>query len=304
MSNATFNDKLKESIRTKNSRLCVGLDNDVGNYLDRDLAYINDAIIDATRNYACAYKLNVATYLALEYGYDLLKHTVRHIQTTYETRDVPIIADVKFGDIGFAIDGYKNLLNRNMFDAITINPSMGIDSFRPFLDDKELGVFILCRPSNRSAGVMQDVWVVGGKVYYEYVADMAVNRWNYNNNVGLVMGGTYPEAIKNIRESYPDTLFLIPGMGEQGGKIEDIVPNAMIKGDKEGGFIINSSRQIMYSVIDDGKYGRRITTRLDNGERTSRLAKSIRDEINQSMDTVNNEVSENAECKRNYKHTN
>ncbi|MBI2980185.1 MAG: orotidine-5'-phosphate decarboxylase [Chloroflexi bacterium] len=163
---------------------------------------------------------------------------------------MPIIGDGKRGDIGINSLAYaRTLFDTYGFDAVTVNPYMGYDTIKPFLDRKDKGVFILCRTSNPGGMDIQELKVVRegettARTVYEVVAELTL-KWNENGNAGLVVGATYPEQIHRVRQICPDMLFLIPGVGWQGGNVEKTVHNAV---DSQGkGFIINVSRQIMYA---------------------------------------------------------
>jgi orotidine-5'-phosphate decarboxylase len=197
--------------------------------------------------------------------------------------DIPIIGDGKRGDIGTCSLAYaKTLLENYNFDAVTVNPYMGSDAIRPFLEYEDKGVFVLCRTSNPSGKEIQELMVVQDGVnrpIYEIVAELALS-WNMNGNVGLVVGATYPEQILHVREICPNMLFLIPGVGAQGGSIEKTVRSAA---DAEGrGFIINVSRQIMYAAKTHT--GKRSGDSEAVKIRKMRLvARQLKDEINRCL---------------------
>lgn len=249
-----FFEKLALASQKNNSLLCVGLDPDPQMILPdtntNNVVALNRLIIEATVDLACAYKPNLAIYesMGIE-GLSALQQTLGLIRQA--DPDIPIIGDGKRGDIGTCSLAYaQTLLENYKFDAVTVNPYMGSDALKPFLDRKDKGVFVLCRTSNPGGMEIQELMVVQGgasivRPLYEIVAELAL-KWNKNGNVGLVLGATYPEQILRIREICPNMLFLIPGVGAQGGSIEKTVRSAV---DAEGrGFIINVSRQIMYAA--------------------------------------------------------
>ncbi|MCR4393372.1 MAG: orotidine-5'-phosphate decarboxylase [Dehalococcoidales bacterium] len=262
-----FFEKLASISRKNQSLLCVGLDPDPG-LLPQGLSVVefNRAIIEATTDLVCAYKPNIAFYEALgEAGLETLLRTRDFIPP-----DVPVIIDAKRGDIGNTARAYaKTLFDLYGFDAATVNPYLGFDSIEPFLKYGNKGVFILCRTSNTGAGDFQSLRCEtpgGFKLLYEIVADKA-HEWNVLRNIGLVVGATYPEELKNIREQHPQMPLLIPGIGAQGGDLYLTVKNAL---DPDGGgFIINSSRQILYASRD-----------RDFSEAARKAALRLRDEIN------------------------
>jgi len=249
-SKVSFSEKLTLASQKNNSLLCVGLDPDLQMLLPNtnNVFAFNRLIIEATVDLACAYKPNLAIYesMGIE-GLSALQQTLDFIRQA--DPDIPIIGDGKRGDIGTCSLAYaQTLLENYKFDAVTVNPYMGSDALKPFLDRKDKGVFVLCRTSNPGGMEIQELLVAQGGVsrpLYEVVAELALS-WNRNGNVGLVVGATYPEQISRVREICPNMLFLIPGVGAQGGSIEKTVRSAV---DAEGrGFIINVSRQIMYAA--------------------------------------------------------
>jgi orotidine-5'-phosphate decarboxylase len=137
------------------------------------------------------------------------------------------------------------------FDATTISPYMGFDSVSPFIEYRNKGIFILCRTSNAGSGDFQSLSCIadGRNIpLFQMVADRA-SQWNKYGNVGLVVGATYPDELQLLREIYPDMLFLIPGVGAQGGDLEKTVRNG--RNSDSRGIIISSSRQIIYASRGD-----------------------------------------------------
>lgn len=243
----TFTEKLTSAIQKNKSLLCVGLDPDPELMPKNiDVFKFNKAIIDLTADVVCAYKLNLAFYEALaDEGMSALKRTVKYIP-----KDIPVIGDAKRGDIGNTAKAYaKVMFDILNFDATTVNPYLGFDSIKPFIQYWEKGTFILCRTSNPSAVDFQNLRLEVDTDHryfalFEIVALRAA-QWNKYNNIGLVVGATYPEELKLIRKNYPDTLLLIPGIGAQGGDIETTVKYGV--NSRGEGAIINSSRQIIYA---------------------------------------------------------
>ena len=241
---ATFQKKLENAFDVNDSWLCVGLDPDRNLIEDDKIVELNMAIVDATAGLACAYKPNLAIYESLgKDGHSVLERTLDYIRDRSPL--TPIIGDAKRGDIGLCGNAYADTILDYGFDAVTVNPYMGSDALGPFLENEELGVFILCKTSNPSGVELQDLRLDSGKLLYERVAELAETQWNVNDNVGLVVGATYPDEIRRVRSICPQMPFLIPGVGAQGGDIRDTVSSAM---NSDGsGFVINVSRQIMYS---------------------------------------------------------
>jgi orotidine-5'-phosphate decarboxylase len=240
-----FIDKLTTAAKRNNSLLCVGLDPDPERMPDKlGVFEFNKAIIDATSDLVCAYKLNLAFYEALgDEGWDALKRTLKYIPG-----DMPVIGDAKRGDIGNTARAYAKAIFSNLnVDATTVNPYLGFDSVEPFLEYTDKGVLILCRTSNPGALDFQSLQCKddsGHRPLFEIVAYKA-SQWNIHGNIGLVVGATYPEELKLIRQSHPDMPLLIPGIGAQGGELELVVRYGVnSKGEKA---IINSSRQIIYA---------------------------------------------------------
>ncbi|MBO5309013.1 MAG: orotidine-5'-phosphate decarboxylase [Lentisphaeria bacterium] len=244
----TFMEKLKKAARANNSLVCVGLDPDLKKLPEclKNEKYpifaFNKAIVDATKDYVCCYKPQAA-YYAGQSADDELKMTIDYIHENYP--EIPVILDVKRGDIGSTADMYaKEAFCRYNADAVTVNPYMGFDTLKPFLDYADKGVIILCRTSNPNSGDLQNL-VCDGKMIYEHVALYARDKWNYNGNIAIVIGATYPEELQHIRQLCPEMTFLVPGVGAQGGDVEKVVRYGC---DAEGlGMAINSSRGIIYA---------------------------------------------------------
>ena len=237
-----FLEKLLTAARTNRSLLCIGLDPDPELMPRVDVLEFNTAIVDATSDLVCAYKPNLAFYEAL--GIEGLKALERTI--AYIPKAIPIIGDGKRGDIGSTARAYARALFETLgFDAATVNPYLGYDSVEPFIEYKEKGVFILCRTSNVGSADFQDLITSDiSKPLFEIVARRA-KEWNTYGNVGLVMGATYPEELKRVRQLCPEMPLLIPGIGAQGGDLLDAVRYGVdAKGEKA---IISSSRQIIYA---------------------------------------------------------
>ncbi|MBN1374686.1 MAG: orotidine-5'-phosphate decarboxylase [Dehalococcoidia bacterium] len=227
---------------TKNrSLLCVGLDPDPTKLPIKDIFEFNKAIIDATADLVCAYKPNLAFYEAMGVkGLQALKKTVDYVPD-----GIPVIGDAKRGDIGNTAAAYaRALFDYYKFDAVTLNPYLGYDSVEPFLNYDGRGVFILCRTSNKSASNFQDLEDNYGMKFYQSVA-LRAQDWNLADNVGLVVGATYPEELKQIRKMCPDMLILIPGIGAQGGNLELSVKYGVDK--NSGKAIIVAARQVIYA---------------------------------------------------------
>ena len=263
-----FNEKLITASRENTSLLCVGLDPDPALMPAKVGVFeFNKAIIDATSDLVCAYKLNLAFYEALgDEGLDALKGSIKHIPG-----NIPVIGDAKRGDIGSTARAYAQAIFANYnFDATTVNPYLGFDSIEPFIQYRDKGVFILCRTSNAGAVDFQALeFEADGRrrPLFEIVARKA-SEWNTCGNIGLVIGATYPDELRLIRESHPDMPLLIPGVGAQGGELSLAVRYGV---DSQGQkAIINSSRQIIYASREK-----------DFARAARRAAAGLRDQINQ-----------------------
>ena len=266
-----FIEKLVNAARKNNSLLCVGLDPDPKLMPDKIGVFdFNKAIIDATSDLVCAYKLNLAFYEALDdEGLDALKRTIKYIPN-----DIPVIGDAKRGDIGNTAKAYAKAIFTNLnCDATTVNPYLGFDSIEPFIQYKDKGVFILCRTSNAGAMDFQSLRCEAEPDYrplFELVA-LKASQWNIYGNIGLVVGATYPEELKLIRNSHPDMPLLIPGIGAQRGDLASAVRYGVNAQEERA--IISSSRQIIYA------------SREDFAPAARQVASSLRAQINHYLST-------------------
>jgi orotidine-5'-phosphate decarboxylase len=264
--------KLEEAIRRNESRLCVGLDSDPPRLPERDVAAFNRAIIEATADLACAYKPNLAFYEAQgPQGMEALQRTLDAIPP-----EIATIGDGKRGDIGSTAQAYaRALFDVYGFDAVTTNPYLGGDALEPFLERADKGVFVLCRTSNPGGADLQGLPVGDGapRPLYEAVAELARDRWNARANVGLVVGATYPGELARIRQLCPNMTFLLPGVGAQGADVAAAVVSAL--DEAGGGFIINSSRQILYA-----------SSGRDYAQAARKAAQALRDEINRQREVA------------------
>jgi len=237
-----FLEKLLQASRTNRSLLCVGLDPDPDLMPAVDVFQFNREIVDATSDLVCAYKPNLAFYEALGIeGLRALEKTIAYIP-----KSIPIIGDAKRGDVGSTARAYaRALFDTFGFDAATVNPYLGYDSIEPFIEYKEKGVFILCRTSNVGSVHFQALLLSEtGVPLFEVVAHRA-REWNTYGNIGLVVGATYPEELRRVRQLCPDIPLLIPGIGAQGGDLANAVRYGVdAQGQKA---IISSSRQIIYA---------------------------------------------------------
>jgi orotidine-5'-phosphate decarboxylase len=240
--------ELFENIVKKRSFLCVGLDSElekIPSFLLKEknpVFEFNKLIIDATHEYSVAYKPNVAFYECYgSKGWATLEATVRYIKESYP--DIFVIADAKRGDIGNTSKMYAKAFLENMpFDAITVAPYMGEDSVTPFLSYKEKWVVLLALTSNKGADDFQYHDEDGIKLF-ERVLSVS-QKWSTINNMMYVVGATRAEMLKDIRKIVPDHFLLVPGVGAQGGSLEEVARYGM---NSKCGLLVNSSRGIIFA---------------------------------------------------------
>ncbi len=239
---------LFEQIKKKKSFLCVGLDSDIAKIPQHllntgDPVYaFNKAIIDATAAYTIAYKPNIAFYESRGVeGWQSLEKTVNYIRTNYP--EVFTIADAKRGDIGNTSQMYaKAFLDTLNFDSITVAPYMGEDSVTPFIKYEGKWVILLALTSNKGAFDFQFMEENGEKLY-ERVLKVS-QQWGGKDNMMYVVGATKAEMLGGIRKIVPDHFLLVPGVGAQGGSLEEVAKYGM---NTHCGLIVNSSRGIIFA---------------------------------------------------------
>ena len=237
--------ELVKQIKSKNSLLCVGLDTDINKipaHLGKDLNAIvafNKAIIDATKEYAVSYKINTAFYEQYgARGWELMEETLRYIPKECFT-----IADAKRGDIGNTSAMYAKAFFETMdFDSLTVAPYMGEDSLSPFYSYPDKWIICLGLTSNKGSKDFQ-VLDTGEEKLYQTVMK-TVSKWGTPEDTMFVVGATKAEQMIEIRNSFPDHFLLVPGVGAQGGNLDEVCKNAC---NKDGGLLINSSRGIIYA---------------------------------------------------------
>lgn len=246
-------EELFENIKRKKSFLCVGLDTDVNKIpeflFDQEgeldpIFEFNKAIIDATADLCVAYKTNIAFYESLGVqGWDVLERTVEYIRSNYP--DQFIIADAKRGDIGNTSAMYARTFFGAMdFDSVTVAPYMGEDSVSPFLTYEGKWVTLLALTSNKGAfdfQFMEDK--ESGERLFEKVLNVSKN-WGNEDNMMYVVGATKAEMLSDIRKIIPNHFLLVPGIGAQGGSLEEVVKYGM---NDQCGLLVNSSRAILYA---------------------------------------------------------
>jgi orotidine-5'-phosphate decarboxylase len=239
--------RLFEEIKRKNSYLCVGLDTDLEKIPRHLLSTadpvfeFNKHIIDATQDFAVAYKPNIAFYEALgPKGWESLQKTLDYIPD-----NIFAIADAKRGDIGNTSTLYAKAFFQHMdFDSITVAPYMGEDSIKPFLSFNDKWVILLAHTSNPGSADFQliESTVTGMKLYEEVL--VKAQQWGTPDQLMFVVGATHPEKIQGIRALAPENFFLVPGIGAQGGDLEMTSKFGM---NKHCGLLVNSARAIIYA---------------------------------------------------------
>jgi orotidine-5'-phosphate decarboxylase len=243
----TFAEVLDRTIHERASLLCVGLDPDPDSLPIDDVAVFNRAIIEATADLVCAYKLQLAFYEALGLtGMRAMADTVAYLRA--EHPGVLIIGDGKRGDIGSTASAYARAMFEAWdFDAATVNVYQGSDAIRPFLAYRDRGVFVVCRTSNSSSREFQDRALDPGRQrLFEAVAD-AAEGWNAAGNTGLVVGATFVDDIRALRTAHPRLPFLVPAIGRQGGAPSVAAVAVTAHG---AGAILCASRSVIYASTD------------------------------------------------------
>jgi orotidine-5'-phosphate decarboxylase len=262
-------------IKKKRSFLCVGLDSDIQKipgflkkYPD-PLFEFNRQIIDATHEYSIAYKPNLAFYESQgAYGWTVLEKTVRHIRENYP--ELFIIADAKRGDIG----NTSGLYARAFFDmlgadAVTVAPYMGEDSVKPFLMKEGKWVILLALTSNPGAADFQFIHDgSSGDLLFESVLKKS-QKWTDADHIMYVVGATKAEKLTDIRSIVPDHFLLVPGVGAQGGSLEEVARYGM---NNQCGLLVNSSRGIIFASSGE-----------DFAEKAGIEARILRDEMDQLL---------------------
>lgn len=245
--------ELVENIRRKGSFLCVGLDSDIKKLpahllqCENPVLEFNKAIIDATAPYCVAYKPNLAFYEASGVdGWKTLEETVRYIRQNYP--DQFIIADAKRGDIGNTSDLYaRSFFDHLDVDALTVAPYMGKDSVTPFLGRKGKWVILLALTSNAGSADFQMLRLDNGRRLFEQVIETS-KQWAGDDEMMYVVGATQGRLFEDIRCVAPTNFLLVPGVGAQGGSLEEVAKYGM---SKDCGLLVNSSRGIIFASKDE-----------------------------------------------------
>ncbi len=237
--------ELIQQINIKKTLLCVGLDSapdKIPSHLKDHpdgVFEFNKAIIEATKDHCVSYKINTAFYEAQGIkGWEILEKTLYAIPETHFK-----IADAKRGDIGNTSSQYaKTFFETFPFDAVTVAPYMGEDSIRPFLEYENKTTIVLGLTSNKGAQDFE-LQKCGDQYLYEKVISK-VAAWGTPDNLMFVIGATQASLLKEIREMIPDNFLLVPGIGHQGGNLNEVLEYGM---NKDGGLLINASRAVIYA---------------------------------------------------------
>ncbi|ACL69695.1 orotidine-5'-phosphate decarboxylase [Halothermothrix orenii] len=305
----SFIDRLIEKVKKKRSHVCVGLDphleqlpkhlmnkarekvkGDNSRQVALGLAiwWFNKTIIDNIYDIAVAVKPQVAFYEKVgSSGMLALKETVQYARQ----KGLLVILDGKRNDIGSTARAYaeaylkgQGLDNSIQADAITVNPYLGVDGIKPFIENKENGAFVLIKTSNPSSGDLQDLVLKDGNKLYQKMGQY-VSEWGQNSigengysNLGAVVGATYPEELKILRYEMPHSYFLIPGFGVQGGSVLDVVNGF---NDDGLGAIVNSSRGIIFAYRREPWSGRFVEKEFGLAARAAAL--DMKDKINSAL---------------------
>lgn len=241
--------QLFENIKRKKSFLCVGLDTDIKKiptlFLQEEdpIFAFNKAIIDATDDYCIAYKPNLAFYESMGVkGWIAFEKTITYLKTKYP--DQFIIADAKRGDIGNTSEMYaRSFFDELNIDSVTVAPYMGEDSVKPFLIYPEKWVILLALTSNKGSNDFQLTEDVNGERLFEKVLRKS-QEWASDEQMMYVVGATQGRAFEDIRKIVPNHFLLVPGVGAQGGSLEEVCKYGM---NATCGLIVNSSRGIIYA---------------------------------------------------------
>ena len=242
--------QLINQIQSKHSFLCVGLDTDISKIpahlqsRPNGVVEFNKQIIDATKDFCVSYKINTAFYESMgARGWDAIEETCDYIPDSHFK-----IADAKRGDIGNTSGYYaKAFFERMNFDAVTVAPYMGEDSIRSFLDYENKWTIVLGLTSNKGANDFEMLKLDNGKYLFEQVLS-TVSNWGTKDNLMFVVGATKAEQLAEIRNIIPDHFILVPGVGAQGGSLQDVAKYGM---NNDCGLLVNASRAIIYAGNDN-----------------------------------------------------
>ena len=246
---ATFPERLAHSFTHSNSMLCVGLDPDTARMPEgygtspAEIERFCVEIVKATAEFSCAFKPQIA-YFSANRAENALENIIGTIHEL--APHATVILDAKRGDIGATATQYAiEAFERYQADSVTLSPYMGSDSVAPYYAYPDRGLFLLCRTSNTGGNDLQFLNTERQEPLYQTVAKLATTQWNPHQQVGLVVGATYPDEIRNVRRIVGDAPLLVPGIGAQGGDLHNTVQNGLCS--QGWGLLINSSRAILYA---------------------------------------------------------
>lgn len=269
---APFRDLLAGAVATNDSLLCVGLDPEIEKVpvslralpVEEALIAFLRGIVDATGDLACCYKPNLAFYLAHGAAGWAVLLRLRALIPAH----LPLLLDAKFGDIGTTSEAYARAAYDVVgADAVTVSPYVGGDGLAPFFARPEKTAFVLCKTSNPGSGDVQDTETVSGEAVYLRMA-ARIRAWGAaRDNVGAVVGATYPAQLAAVRAALPDAPILLPGIGAQGG---DVAASVAAGTDAAGaGLLLSTSRSVLYAASGD-----------DYADAARAEARRLRDAIN------------------------
>lgn len=265
-----FMQDLQARWRQSGSLLCVGLDPEPAKFPaqlrgqpDAILEFCR-AIVDATAEFACAFKPQFA-HFAAQRAEHALESLIAHVHASHP--GIPVILDAKRGDIGSTASHYAvEAFERYRADAVTVNPYLGRDAVQPFLERTDKGVIVLCRTSNPGGADFQAL-DCGGAPLYLRVAQTVARDWNAKGNCALVVGATWPDELRQVRATVGEMPILVPGIGAQGGDVQAVVRNGA---DPRGaGLMVSASRAILFAGGDE-----------DFAQAARAAAQALRDAIN------------------------
>ena len=239
---------LEKRVDDCSSLLCIGLDPHVKDLSAPTVEAARDFclnLVKQTSRYAAAFKPNAAFFEVFgAQGWTALKDVIEAIQEESNRMGsmIPVVLDAKRGDIASTAEAYAKSAFENLgAHCITLSPYLGKDSIEPFIQNSEKGIFLLCKTSNPGSGDLQDLVLESGDPLHIHIAKLA-QTWNSKNNIGLVVGATYPEVLARVRGVAPEMWFLAPGIGAQGGDLETALQAGLRKDGK--GMLLPVSRSI------------------------------------------------------------
>jgi len=241
----SFKERLNSSINRNRSFLCIGLDLDYNRLPEgfskdsKGILKYGKMIIDITKDLVAVYKPNIAFFESLGVkGIETLQRLIEYIPN-----NIPVILDAKRADIGNTSKHYaKSVFDILNADAVTVNPYMGYDSLLPFFERKERYIFVLVLTSNEGAKDFEMLKCNGEPLFLKVAKK--IKEWNFNKNIGAVVGATKSEDLKLVRDILKEEVFLIPGIGAQGGDINKAIKNSVTK---KGLSLFNVSRDIIFA---------------------------------------------------------